>query len=282
MKKLIYVAMLGIVAAACSNKQEVENLQHKVDSLQTINDMKDQNITLLATTMADVQTNLNSIKEKEKIVSVAVNDETTTKEQIQADIDAIYKLLTDNKNKVANLQAQLNKSSKKNKELESLIAVMQSQIDQQNAEIENLKTMLEEKDIQIAFLNDALIRISSSVDSISVAKAEVDKELAAATDEIQTGYYIIAEKKDLKNKGVVEADGLFKKSVSGDYDNSVFTKVNTTELTTLPLECKKAKILSKHPDSSYAIETDANGMQTLVIKNQHDFWNASKYLVIQK
>ena len=284
MKKVFLVASLAIVMAACSNnKEQIERLQQQNDSLKAVNQLKDDNMQLLATTMADVQMNINAIKEREKIISVAVGENANPSEQIKADIDAINDLLQENKKKVANLQAQLNKSTKKNKELESLISVMQAQIDQQNTEIENLKKMLEEKNIEIGFLNNAIIKLSTSVDSLAMEKANTDKELAAATDEIQTAYYIAASKSDLKNKGVITSAGLFAKKVSGDYDNSVFTKVNTTEFERLPLNAKKAKnvtILSSHPSSSYSIEEGSDGV-VLVIKDQHDFWNASKYLVIQ-
>lgn len=282
MKKLFIVASLAVAMASCSNQQEIERLQHQKDSLQDVVNMRDGNISLLATTMADVQSNLNAIKEREKIIAVAVNENADPKSQIQADIDAINNLLQENKKKVSNLQAQLNKSNKKNKELESLINVMQAQIDQQNTEIENLKSMLEEKNIEIGFLNNAVIKLSTSVDSLVADNANINKELAAATDEIQTGFYIVASKSDLKNKGVITSDGLFSKKVSGDYDNSIFTKVNTTEFERLPLNTKKSvKVLSTHPASSFSYEEDSEGMITLVIKDKTDFWKTSKYLVIQ-
>ncbi|MBP5366462.1 MAG: hypothetical protein J6Y82_11195 [Bacteroidales bacterium] len=285
MKKVILVASLALAMAACNNhQQEIDRLQQQNDSLRAVSQLKDDNMQLLATTMADVQANINAIKEREKIISVAVSENQNPASLIKSDIDAINDLLQENKKKVANLQAQLTKSNKKNKELESLINVMQAQIDQQNTEIENLKSMLEEKNIEIGFLNTAIIKLSTSVDSLAMEKANTDKELAAATDEIQTAYYIVASKKDLQNKGVITSAGLFAKKVSGDYDNSVFTKVNTTEFERLPLNVKKEKnvtILSAHPSSSYGFETGSDDNVVLVIKDQRDFWSASKYLVIQ-
>ena len=49
------------------------------------------------------------------------------------------------------------------------------------------------------------------------------------------------------------------------FDNSHFVKADKRELTTIPLNTKKATILTKHPANSYELVTDENGAQTLNI-----------------
>jgi len=281
MKKLIFSAVATVVAlASCNNQQaQVDALSAKVDSLQAISDLKDSSMGMLAETMADIQNNIATIKEKEGIISVSLA-EGANESQIQSDLEAIRQALENNKKKVAKLQAQLSKATKNNKELEAIIGTLNAQIEQQNAEISKLNSMLEEKDIEIGFLNNAVIRLSTSVDSLATVKEDVDQKLAAATDNIETGYYIIGTKSELKEKGLLET-GLFKgKKATGNVDESLFTKVNVTELTSLPLNVKKAQLISTHAEDSYSLDEDAEGMITLNIKDKETFWKTSKYLII--
>lgn len=283
MKKLLIMLSATALLASCGYQAKQEKMQSTIDSLAIVNKEKDETMSLLSSTMADIQNNLNVIKEKEGIINNLANGDATEKEQMKADLEAIYQLLVDNKNKVAKLQAQLKKQNNKNKEYESIITVLESQIKQQNEQITKLTATLEEKDIEIGFLNNAVIRLSTSVDSLATAKADTDSKLQAATDNLQTGFYIVAEKSDLLSSGIIEKGGLFKKKVlSGDVDNSKFTRVNITEVEEIALNTtKEVKVLSNHDASSYVIEPDAAGSMILKIKDKDTFWKVSKYLVIQ-
>ncbi len=281
MKNFLLSLSVALLLTACYSG-EIQRLQCQNDSLQQVNSLKDSSMVLLSTTLADIQDNLDAIKEKEGIIAVSVNAGEATQSQIDADINAIYNLMVENKNKVAALQNQLKKSNSENAALKEIIEVLQAQIDKQNAEIERLNQMLESKDIEIGFLSNAVIRLSASNDSIIALNEQTTKELNAATDKLQTAYYILGEKSELKDKGVLDKDGAFSKKVSAtDNDNAIYTQVNITEFSSLPLNTKKAKILSTHPEGSYVIEEDADKVQTLVIKDAEKFWSHSKYLVIQ-
>lgn len=281
MKHLLFVLAVALVFTAC-NSGEIARLQEQNDSLQRVNALKDSSMLLIANTMSDIQDNLDAIKEREGIIAVAVNNGDASKSQIETDLQAINQRLIDNNEKVANLQNKLKAAGAKNRELESIISVLQTQIDQQNAEIENLKALLADKDIEIGFLNNAVIRLSGTVDALAASNEELSEELGAAQDELSTGYYILAEKSTLKELGIITSDGLFsKKALTGDIDNSQFTQVNINEVTSIPLNTKKAKVYTSHPTSSYTLDEDSEGLLTLNISDKESFWQASKYLVVQ-
>lgn len=281
MKHLLYVLAVALAFTAC-NSGEIARLQEQNDSLQRVNAIKDSSMLLIANTMSDIQDNLDAIKEREGIIAVAVNNGDGSKSQIEADLQAINQKLIDNNEKVANLQNKLKAAGAKNKELESIISVLQTQIDQQNAEIENLKALLADKDIEIGFLNNAVIRLSGTVDALAASNEDLSEQLGEAEDELNTAYYIAAEKSTLKEQGLITSDGLFsKKALTGDIDNSLFTKVNISELSSIPLNTKKAKVYTSHPTSSYSLDEDSEGLLTLNISDKDAFWQASKYLVIQ-
>ncbi|MCQ2227275.1 MAG: hypothetical protein MJZ01_05115 [Bacteroidales bacterium] len=284
MKRTLSIMAIAVAAMFCScnnMQQQVDNMKHTIDSLQQVNDLKDSSMGLLAETMADIQSNINVIKEHEGIINVALQQEGSSQSQIQSDLDAIKNAMEANKKKVANLQAQLSKSTKNNKELEGIISVLNTQIEQQNAEIQKLNDMLEEKDIEIGFLNNSVIRLVSTVDSIADKKADVDQKLADATDNLETVYYILADKKKLTELGIITSAGLFAgKKTTGDFDNKYFTAANIKELKSLQLNTKRAKLVGERPESSYTLDEDEEGFITLNIKNSDDFWKSSKYLVV--
>ena len=76
--------------------------------------------------------------------------------------------------------------------------------------------------------------------------------------------------------------GIFqaKQLVDQAFDNSNFVKADRREISSIPLNTKKATILTKHPTNSYELVTDENGAQTLNITNKEAFWNQSNYLII--
>lgn len=282
MKKILAIAVVASALVGCNNHEaEIKTLQDRVDSLQKVNQDKDNSFARISGTMTELQRNLNVIKEKEGIITKNLNE--GNKSQVQSDVDAIYDVLLANKKKVEQLEAQLRKATSNNKEFQQMISVLQEQIDQQNQEIEKLTKLLKDKDLDINALTGAVISLTSSVDSLATEKAKVDQSLANATDEINTCYYVIGSKSYLREKAIVEKDGLFKKKVlSGDIDNKIFTAINKNEVTKIDLGGRRAKVLSQHNESSYEIVDNADGKtQSLVIKNVESFWQTSKYLVIQ-
>ena len=277
MKKGLLIGFAAAVAMAGCNQDKIDRLSNTNDSLASVIAKKDSSMALIATTLADVHSNLNYIKEREGIIAINANSEGDTN-QINNDLKAIYAKLVENKNKVNELQRKLNSALGKNSEYKKIIEVLQQQIDQQNAEIKRLNDMLAEKDVEIGFLNTAVIRLSTSVDSLATENSNTKNALDATTAELNTGFYIVAEKGKLKDNGLLEG-GLFNKKVlNGNIDNSLFTKVDVTEIEQIPLTGRRFKVLTNHPTASYQIDEDK---KVLVIKDKKAFWSASHYLIVQ-
>jgi hypothetical protein len=67
-----------------------------------------------------------------------------------------------------------------------------------------------------------------------------------------------------------------------DFDKNYFIRIkNPADLTEIPLFAKKAKLITKHPEKTYAFEKDEKGQQQLQILDTKNFWSLSKYLVIE-
>lgn len=285
---LVMAAIVALISTSC-NQAKLKQLEQENESLKWESNLKDSNMQLLVNTMVGIQTNLNTIKSQEKELSqtIATNEEVgqDLETQINSDINNIYKLLIANKEKVQKLQNALSKASRNNAAAQAsankLIESLQSQIAQQNEQIAQLQQLLQEKDIKIAYLDNAIIKLSTSVDSLANVNQQTTDKLQATTEDLETAYYIVATKSELKDKGIITSDGLFsKKIMAGNYDASIFTKVNVKSVDEIEILSSKAKVLTNHPESSYSIEENGDALR-LVIKDREAFWQVSKYLVIQ-
>lgn len=287
MKNIIFIIAIAFLATACGLGSASKEMKMQNDSLRMVNSLKDSHMNSLITSLIDIQDNLQTIKEKENLISVNVSSgdkvNTSMKEQINRDIQMIYDLMVQNKEKITQLESQLKGSGAKNANLNKLIAGLNKQIEVQAMEIERLNSVLEAKDIEIKSLSHSVRGLKSSMDSLSMEQRAVKNKLQSTTEELERGFYIIGSKKELKEKNIITSEGLFssKKIMAGNYDTDLFTQVNVTQIEEIPLMSKKAKVLSNHPKNSYALESDANGNQTLVIKNKVEFWSVSRYLVVQ-
>jgi hypothetical protein len=64
-----------------------------------------------------------------------------------------------------------------------------------------------------------------------------------------------------------------------NFNKDYFKVVDIRSLRSVPLFTKKAQLITSHPASSYFF-AGKDRIDSLVIKNQSDFWSVSRYLVI--
>jgi chromosome segregation ATPase len=287
MKNIILIFAAALILTSCGLGSASKEVKMQNDSLRMVNSLKDSHMNSLITSLIDIQDNLQSIKEKENLISVNVSSgdkvNTSMKEQINRDIQLIYDLMVQNKEKITQLEAQLKSSGAKNNNLTKLIAGLNKQIETQEIEIQRLNDLLASKDIQIGNLNRSVAGLRTSVDSLSTEHNATKSKLQTTTENLERGFYVIGSKKELKDKKIITSEGLFaaKKIMTSQYDGDLFTQVNVTQIEEIPLLTKKAKILTNHPKNSYSLVEGEKGNLTLVIKDKADFWSVSRYLVVQ-
>ncbi|MCW3077192.1 MAG: hypothetical protein JWO32_1801 [Bacteroidetes bacterium] len=221
----------------------------------------------------EIQDNLNSIKEKEKIVTSASSggDVKSKEGQIKEDIQSIYDLMLKNKTRIASLSKKLKDSKLKLEGMEKMIENLQSTINVKDGEIAELKTKVESLNIELTNLNTNY--------------QAVEAESAQKTEALNTAYYAIGTLKELKEKNVISREGgiigLGKTTkVKDDFNKEYFTKVNVEQTSVINVGAKKAKIVTNHPKNSYKIVGTEKSIEKIEISNSKDFWSASKYLVI--
>jgi len=282
MKKLIFIALLIPVLFGCDNKKkEYEALRTRYDSLLTIGFTKDTAIIGYLESFNSIQANLDSIKMAEMIISRSTQNgaelQTDQKDQINRDINMIFEKLQENKKTIADLRAKMRKSNSKVTVLEEMIDRMTRQIEEKDLEIAQLRDQLERMNIQIEIL-------SSSVQNLEVEGSAKSQTISEQTEALNTAYYVIGTKKELREQNIITMEGGFvgigrNKKVKEDFNQEYFTRVDITKLKSIPVLRKKADIITTHPSQSYKIFGE-KAVDSIVISNQKEFWSASKYLVI--
>lgn len=283
MKKYFLLLMILPIFFSCNtNKKEIERLKLQNDSLAIAAGQKDESIINYLRDFNDIQGNLDSIKQAEKIISLnttSTNGELNqnSKDKIMSDVQLIVNLMQKNKNQIASLSKKLKKSNLKVKELEAMLENLNKQIQQKDIEIGQLKDKLAQLDIQVQ-------NLTASIDTLSTENKIKSQIIEEKTIALNTAYYIIGTAKELTLKKVITKEGGFiglgkSKTISKDFNRDAFTKIDITKFKTLQINKKKAKMLTVHPSSSFKFE-GVEKVDNLVITNSDDFWSSSKYLVI--
>ena len=300
MKKLFLVMLIPAMLMTMScNKMKEENarLKAKNDSLLALGFQKDTTVMEFVRAFNEIQSNLDSIKLKENIISQNTSGgsevQTSAREQITGDINAIYLMLQKNREMVASLRAKLKSSEAglkganvKIAELETMIDNLTKSIEAKDAEIAELKNQLAKMNIKVEDLGTQVTNLNTNVENLSAENKAKQQALEEKTAALNTAYYVVGTTKELKEKKIIDKSGGFigigrAKTVTEDFDKTYFTKTDITTLNEIPVNMKKAVLRTNNPAGSYKFEgADKKSVDKLVILNYTDFWSRSKYVVI--
>ncbi len=283
--KLTILAALLMVVACNSEKPQPQAVvtdqpsQQLLDSLTRANAEKD---TLLAL-MNEIGDGLMKIKDMQQIVASGnLQGETASqKQQLRADMKLIQQSIAAKQQRLADLEKRLQASSNYTEELKRNIESLKGQLADQQDIITSLTSQLAQAKQDITSLNRNVDSLRVAGEAVAEERDLARQETERTLDALNTCYYIIGTKKELKAAKVIESGFLRKtKIMEGDYEKSSFTQADKRQLTSLNLHSKKAKVLSKHPEGSYQIIDNGN-TKSLRITNAAAFWELSNYLIIQ-
>lgn len=275
MNKLIYIPVFALIMTACSdNSKQVQQLQalHIQDSLLTRQtQQKDSAIENYVKTLDEIQNNIDSIKSKEKILSVGNGEKPAN---IVSEIRNLDERIVRENRRIYHLEWRLRKEDRKDYGLERVIKHLTKELAEKDAQIADLQTKL-------ATSNSSLKMITEQFnDSITVIHQQRE-EISAMRSVVNTVYYYLGTEKKLKKEGIITKEGRViglggATELKSGFNSSLFTEGDMTKLTAIPLNGKFGKLVTNHPSGSYKISGD-----TLHITDPTSFWSESKYLVVQ-
>ncbi|WP_290452971.1 hypothetical protein [uncultured Muribaculum sp.] len=283
MKKYVILIATGLLCMTACNEgklkiAEARNVQLD-DSLQTALANQDSLFILLN----DITDGMTQIKAMEKILNSGnLSSETASrKDQIKSDMAAIQQALQQRRQRLAELEKKLSTSQQYSTTLKRTIDNLKAEIAQQEASISTLRNDLQAAKIQVADLSRSVDSLSTTVIEERQATELAQQEAQSVTNELNTCFYAIGSKKELKEANIIETGFLRKtKLMQADFQQSYFTRADKRTLNSIATHSKKAKILTNMPSDSYNIE-DADGYKIIQITDPARFWSLSNYLVIQ-
>lgn len=270
--------MLLFALTSCNNKATVaENDQ--VDSTAVVNEeLESAEVDAMADIINEVSASLASIEAQENMIYKAAEGE-TDKEKILNQLNAFKTLLAEKQSQIKDLSKKntvLSESSKKTiQNLQKMVEFLEKQLVAKTHQIEKMAELLNNKDAKIDEFRYSINELSNESEYLKDQNYEQDKKL-------NTVYYIVASKKDLKDSGLLKSNMFSKKVNNDNIDNSLFKKADKRNLNKIDIPSKSPKILTNNPTSSYTLTENEDGTSTLKITDPEKFWSISSYLIIQE
>ncbi len=280
------LAALPLLFASCKGEDpEKAAAIKRADSLQTIVDTKDGEIDALFEVLNEIETNLSEISARYSQVNTLKqgNPEMNSrvKGQITDQLAVIENMLSQNRQKIATLNAKISSLGQENSKLQEFIDNLNNRIVEQETQIGELMN-------ELTISKATIQQLSDNVSSLTQSNKEKDDYIAYQTSEANKAYYIVGSYKELSEMGIVSKSGGFigigkKQNTSENMDVAKFQTIDRTKVTTISINQRKAQVISKHPEGSYELvfdENDAKKVAYLTIKDVNSFWRYTDYLVV--
>jgi chromosome segregation ATPase len=265
---------------ACKQQQDNGKelaLAQQRDSLNRIIQQKDNEIDDMMATMNDVVDGFRAINEAEDRVTVARMDEgASASERIRENMVFIQQTMQQNRELINKLRNQLRQSSVKGEQLRRTIDNLTRQLEDKDIQVRQLLAEVEAKNVQIGELNTQVSDLSQNVSNLKEETTQKAQTISTQDKQLNTAWFVYGTKKELKDQRILE-DG---KVLQSNFNRDYFTKIDIRIDKEIRLYSRSAKLLTAHPQSSYALVQDANKQYILRITNPQLFWSTSKYLVI--
>jgi hypothetical protein len=284
---LLLVFVVGAIVLTRSNKKNTEEatmMENQKLELATQLSQRDSIINEWVLAFNEIESDIRKITARENMLTLqSMNPEISAdkKAEIIKEIQVIRDLIDQNKKRIASLNSQLRKSGINIASLQARIDTMDATITQRDNDISALKMELVDRDFEIGQLH-------KEVDTMKTVVADKEYTIANQTDEMNKAYVISGTYKDLKEKGLLDKEGGIlgiggKEALQENaLKDDMFTQVDITETTTIPVNSKSVKLVTDHPANSYELVKGESDMIAFIeIKDPTMFWKISKYAVVE-
>ena len=274
MKKIVILgigASMFFLGSCVESSQKYKSLQVRLDSLSTVHIMQNSEMESMLADLNDISAGMQSLRDAERLLTMETINENKANSkskqqlnQLKKDVQAITEAIASYKEQISKLEG---KNKSQSAEFKRLIAGLNAELDQRTQKLNEITKQLAEKNQQLAVKTEEVANLTENVEALDMA--------------IHQGHYLIGNRKELKEAEVISRQGIFcPPIVSSQAQKADFTDLDIREMKVIPLNSKKAKLLSVHPADSYTLETGEDGNMTLKINDENNFWKQTKYLVV--
>lgn len=275
----VLVVMLALMCSCDFETQAYKNLRMQKDSIQALQQSQLLELENYLDLINEVDSGFEAIRESQNILTFASYDNENPSENMRQKVaDNLYminNLLAENQSKIAELEEKLQSSDLKSTKLQRMVNKLTADLKKKNAEVVELRELLVSKNYQIDSLM-VIFRMAQDRETALIAKTtEQDSIMSVQDAQLHRAYFFVGNRKALR------ANDINVKDRDAGYRSELFTPVDVRVFDRLETGAKSAKILTKHPESSYEFQRQSDKTYVLIIKNAADFWSASRYLIVQ-
>jgi hypothetical protein len=274
---------LALTFAACDRAPSESELaaRAEADRLKSELQARDSLIGEMTLSFDDIEKNIALMDERGRLLGEnAEGDLNVDKRQkIVRDLQLMNGLLQESRDRIAELNKRLDKSNIEASGLRNKLKELDRMLAARDSSIANLKDELLARDFKIEQVNEQLTAIE-----LEMAKREAIIE--QQTEQLNKAWYAVGTAKELEERGLVTKTGGFiglgkQSTLSEAATAAQFKEVDVREVTRVPLQGRKAKMVTDHPRNSYSIVENGNELAYIEIKDPDAFWRLSKYMVVE-
>jgi hypothetical protein len=284
MTKTLLLILFTVAFTLFSCRRDSETVyRERSDSLNHLLQQRDSSVNALLLAFSQIEKNLDSVAGKQNLISLSMNARKGDvgpglSERINAQIGAINALMEQNAAQMKELDKKLKGSNLRIGEFNRMIARL-------NKEVQGKNTELQQLNMELGRMNEKILQLQITLDTLGMGNERQADQIAAQTASLRTAYYLVGKIADLKEMKVIDKNGgvlgMGKSAqLNPDFDPAKFTKIDYTQVLSIPVFSAKAKIVTSHPGESYELDKEGNEYTNLRIIQPEKFWSASKFLVI--
>ena len=196
-------ALLLVLPACQSGPTPSEvRLASQRDSLITALDQRDSLIGSMSLSFNEIEKNLDLVDEKELNVNNTSEADLTMdqRERILRDIQLMNGLMNDSRERIADLTKKLDNSKVDAKGLRKKLKDLDLQLAQRDSSLAVLKEELIARDFKIE-------QVSQQLGTMEMELAKTQAFLQQQTDDLNLAWYVVGERKELQERGVITREG---------------------------------------------------------------------------
>lgn len=283
MKKMMIMAFGAILLTAClgnSNKtEEVNPLQHELDSLKNVNVEQAQELEECMSLIDQVNEGFRVIKEAEGQFDVLDgNLESGARDQMIGNMQFVQNKLQENRELIDMLKKKVSSSNSKMAALIKQVEKLEADYKEQSARIVQMEEELAARDVIIEQQSEQISTLNDNVNSLTEENEQRTAEIAAQDKELHKAWFVFGTKKELKENKILDSGEVLQNS---HFNKNYFTEIDIRYVKEIQLQSKSATLLTNHPEGSYQLAKNSEGLYELHITSPAQFWSVSKYLVVQ-
>lgn len=258
-----------------SLQKELNSKNEAIVSLEFDKVNNDSIVNLYALYLQKIKENINEINRQELLINKAKNNPDFFKKDTSDIIESIKilsKKLQENESMIMALNNAVSQEKSKNSQFASKVSVLNEEIAKSNREV--------------YFLREELNSLNASFESVFNKYKLQNQTINKLNKKLNEVAYVVGSKLELLENGILTKSGGIigigkTRKLNSDLNTDYFTYVSKYDLKSIQLGYKTVRIITSHPSNSYKWFNKNEVIDSLVILNQKDFWNNSKFLVLE-